>query len=186
MLIPNIRRAPAERPEHPIDLLLACHGRIRSFCATAARILDPGAASDAQVADAARAVHRYFTVAMPLHVEDEDHSIARRAAALVRPREVELALAAMDADHREVDARIARMAPSWRALFEGDGDAEVHVQILVADTEVLSTTLLRHVAMEEEILFPWLRAALPREAWGEIFAEMRARRASSFTPERSA
>ena len=70
------RRGPVE--EDAVGLLVACHARIRSFTATALRLSQAVGAEPSEVADVAGAVHRYFTVALPLHVEDEDR-VARRS-----------------------------------------------------------------------------------------------------------
>ena len=60
--------------DDPMDLLLACHGKVRHFCQLLERlsrhVLQHG--SDDQARDAAIAIGRYFTIAAPLHHEDED------------------------------------------------------------------------------------------------------------------
>jgi len=62
----------------PADLLLACHVCIRAFTALAGRLASADPAPDAEVAAAAQRVHRYHFVALPLHQEDEERSIAPR------------------------------------------------------------------------------------------------------------
>jgi len=62
----------------PADLLLACHVCIRAFTALAGRLASADPAPDAEVAAAAQRVHCYHFVALPLHQEDEERSIAPR------------------------------------------------------------------------------------------------------------
>jgi len=53
-------------PADAVALLLECHGRIRAFLAMARRVGE------------AIQVHRYFTLALPLHARDEEESILPR------------------------------------------------------------------------------------------------------------
>ena len=59
-------------PGDAVDLLLECHQRIRAFLDLADRLGPPGPDPAQAVADAAARVHRYFTLALPLHARDEE------------------------------------------------------------------------------------------------------------------
>ena len=80
--------------EDPVELLLGCHARIRTFTALAARLSSAEPAPEADVAEAARRVRRYHAVALPLHEMDEELSIAPRLQRGA-PAELGEALAAM-------------------------------------------------------------------------------------------
>src|SRR5574341_1715069 len=82
-----------------VDLLLECHQRIRSFLGLALRLGEAWAAEPAEVADAAARVHRYFALALPLHAQDEDQSIAPRLRG--RDRAVDHELEIVAREHRE-------------------------------------------------------------------------------------
>jgi hypothetical protein len=58
-----------------VDLLLACHERIRFFIDLAIRIADTTDASNEEIREAAARVVRYFSESLPLHVADEEESI---------------------------------------------------------------------------------------------------------------
>ncbi len=58
------RTADADDPE---AMLLDCHARIRNFSALSVRLASPDVAAEGEIADAAARVHRYYTVALPLH-----------------------------------------------------------------------------------------------------------------------
>ncbi|HEU5061001.1 MAG TPA: hemerythrin domain-containing protein, partial [Kofleriaceae bacterium] len=85
----------------PVDALLACHDRIRTFVALAGRAA-AGAGAPGEIAEACRRIERYFREAMPLHVADEEESILPR----LRGREAALdrALAEMHEQHSAHEA----------------------------------------------------------------------------------
>ena len=91
--------APAEAgqvgPDDPVDLLLACHMRIRHFGQLASALPGAQEAGAADVIDAAQRLHRYFTVALPLHVADEDESVRPRLDAHAPPPGLRDAMEAM-------------------------------------------------------------------------------------------
>lgn len=67
--------------DDPIELLLACHDKIRRFTALTLKLRDhlakcgPGTAIDAQAREAAQAILRYFNQAAPLHHDDEEQDL---------------------------------------------------------------------------------------------------------------
>src|SRR5688500_10721731 len=76
-VIPLRPKGPV-RPEL-IELLAACHERMRRFVRVAQSVADASPTVPAtEVADAAASVHRYFTVAFPLHGIDEEASLIPR------------------------------------------------------------------------------------------------------------
>src|SRR5690606_25886197 len=66
-----------------LELLTACHERIRRFTAMAVALTEPSAQSrpPSEVTDAADGVRRYLAVALPLHAADEELSITPRLRA---------------------------------------------------------------------------------------------------------
>lgn len=164
----------ASRASHegPVELLLACHGRIRSFTELAARLASNEPAPEAEVADAARRVHRYHVVALPLHQADEEISIAPRleGGALAEP------LAAMKREHVELDQILAGLLPLWEQLAKEPGRRGELSPRLSREVARMQALWSRHLAAEEELIFPAL-GRLPDLA--RIAEEMRARRVSS-------
>lgn len=158
--------------EGPTELLLACHGRIRSFTELAARLASDEPAPDVEVAEAARRVHRYHAVALPLHQADEELSIAPRLA-----RAVPEALAAMKREHAELDAVLAGLLPLWERLAAEPGLRRELSAALAREVARMQQLWARHLTAEEEVIFPALRllAAADLE---QIAREMRARRST--------
>src|SRR5690348_4599251 len=62
----------------PVELLLECHERIRTFIALARAAGEKPDAPAAEIADACTRVERYFSKALPLHVLDEELSVLPR------------------------------------------------------------------------------------------------------------
>jgi hypothetical protein len=144
-----------------IDDFLACHTRIRRFLTLAARLAehpDP---------EAAAAVHRYFTVALPLHAEDEDLSLAPRLSGA--SREIDDTLALMSIEHRKIDLLLAELVPRW--------SQPTTPPLLAAGAAQLAALFAPHLDREERILFPAARRLLAPADLATLREELRARRA---------
>jgi hypothetical protein len=140
--------------EDVVDLLLACHDRIRSFLAMARRIATAG--GDAR--EAAGQVRRYFAEAYPLHVADEEELLAI-------PQRVR-------DDHASHAAEVDRLVAICAAIEAG---AAVPAE-LAPLAEHLERELTEHLALEERDVFPAVRA-LPDAERAPIRDAIRARRA---------
>ena len=165
---------PSDAPE-ALRLLLDCHVRIRRFAAMAVRLARTLDAPAGQRADAAAQLQRYFRIALPLHVADEEESLAPRLRALQGDERERLgpALREMSRQHVDIEARLARVLPAWQQVEESGG---VHAGPSEGEALALCDLLLRHLALEETELFPLLARSVPA-AEGEAFVqELRARR----------
>jgi iron-sulfur cluster repair protein YtfE (RIC family) len=169
------RPRPSVTTVDAVDALLECHGRIRHFSGLALRL----AASDRSLAEdnraAAAAIKRYFAEALPLHARDEDESIAPRLAA--REPALVAVLEGLTADHRRHDR-------TTEQLIGVAGAIELEPHCLAARAAELSDVagglhedLLRHLDLEEELVFPAMRRVLAAHELETIREEMRARRA---------
>jgi hypothetical protein len=157
-----------------VDLLAACHRRIRQHIVLARRLILQGATSPAQeLRETAGQVRRYFTIALPLHIADEDLSIAPR----IRETSAELdaAVAQVASDHAEHQHMIDTLSalcgelerePARLAAVEGQ---------LAGVLDVLAPELARHLELEERIVFPAVRE-LPASVRSDLLVEVRARR----------
>src|SRR5262245_4414109 len=75
---PMLQIGRRQTEETLVGLRLACHGRIRSFLAMAVTIGERFDVPENEVAESAARVRRYFSQALPLHVEDEEESVLPR------------------------------------------------------------------------------------------------------------
>jgi hemerythrin-like domain-containing protein len=177
MLI-QLQRGPSREQldADPVHLLLDCHQRIHRFLAIALKL--PGAAGsvpDAEIADAARRVRRYFTEALPLHAQDEDESVAPRLRAVGAADAVIAAIEGVAREHAEIDRVTAQLVPAWTQLVDAPERTGEVREVLAAGAERLAELFRTHLAIEEKTVFPAV-AALDEAARRAIVAEMRKRR----------
>ena len=162
------------RPDDIVGPLLDCHARIRSFSSLARRIA-AGEGTEAEVAEAAAGVERYFRVALPLHVADEELSLRPRLLAVKGAPDVEVALDAMTEEHGAIEALVARLLPRWSALAARPGELAGLAPQLGADSAELQERCDAHLAQEERVRFPAVQEHLGADARA-VRAEMAARR----------
>lgn len=161
-------------PGDAVELLLECHGRIRAFLALAHRLAEARGETPEALADAARRVHRYFTLALPLHARDEEESLVPR----LRGREpaLEAALDAMVREHAEHQAPLGVLVGACAEVAR-DPDRQVHLAgTLVQATGELVRHFEPHLAAEEGVVFPAVRRLLDGAADAAIVKELRLRR----------
>jgi len=162
------QRSP--QPRTMREMLTDCHARIRHFCALGKRLAEGGPAE--QLREAAGELVRYFAVALPLHVRDEDENVRPRLARL-GDGALDAALAKMSAEHLESEAALVELLAAWRDIAAAADAARC------ADTARAAATLAehfeRHLRDEEAIVFPALDR-LPASEQQAIVAEMQARR----------
>jgi iron-sulfur cluster repair protein YtfE (RIC family) len=137
-----------------VDLLAACHERIRKFSAMACAIAK-GQGADSR--EAAGAVRRYFAEAFPLHVADEEELL-------------ELPQRIHD-EHISHAPRIERLV-ALCAQIEAGGPVPAELGPLA---EKLRIELDEHLAIEERDVFPAIRA-LPDDVRARMRDAIRARR----------
>ena len=118
---------------------------------------------------------RYFRVALPLHVADEELSIRPRLLAAPAAPAVRLALDAMTQEHAAIDALVTALLPRWAALAAGPGELASLAPALAEDCADLRRRFDAHLEQEERTLFPAVREHLGAASLA-IRAEMAARR----------
>jgi len=164
--------------EDAIGLLVACHTRIRSFTQTALRLSQAGRAPVNEIADAAAAVHRYFTVALPLHVQDEDISLAERLAPVATEAVLE-DLVLLAGQHREIEALVDELVPQWHALMNEPRRLAKMAPSLQEDTMRLDELFQEHLALEEQRVFPASKTLMTIPEQLALAKDIRDRRARS-------
>lgn len=163
--------------EDAVALLVECHERIRTFLALARRVAEAREPDREEVRQAAGRVSRYFTQALPLHAEDEEHSVLPR----LRGREpaVDAELETMLREHVEHERPMRRLVDACDALARDPGrHGELAGTIGEAGAE-LERHFAAHLRREEEVIFPAIRRFLDPRADAELVREIRARRGVS-------
>ena len=170
-MLKKIGERETKRPDLQQNLL-DCHDRIRKFTALALRLGQPAPVEE--VAEAGAAVRRYFTIALPLHSQDEELSLAPRLR-VSAPALAEL-LDKMANEHTPIHQTIADLDPLWQSVIAEPARQKEMAGRLRAPASWLSELFEAHLRPEEEIIFPQMIELLSPEATAEILAEMRARR----------
>ncbi len=179
----HIARMVAARPSNPmlvrlgqraegedvVDLLVACHGRIRWFSRLARELAQADAAGD-DVRETARQIHRYFAIAFPLHVADEEELVAPRLRANERE-----AIATMCSEHAAHERHVARLVELCAEIEREPGVLAGRRTELAGLADRLIGELEAHLVLEEQKIFPALRR-LPIDERNAIRDAMRLRR----------
>ncbi|MCC6377960.1 MAG: hemerythrin domain-containing protein [Burkholderiales bacterium] len=157
--------------DEPLEMLAACHGRIRKQLATLARLGRhlPEHGHDADARAAARAILRYFDSAALKHHEDEERSVLPRLAQ--RDLEARALAARIAGEHAELAARWRRLRPLLCGIAAGQ--RAVMPPRLVAE---VAAHYDRHMELEESVLIPLARERLTVEELRTIGEEMAERR----------
>lgn len=155
-----------------VELLLECHGRIRGFVALAETIGQEPAGTAAETIDGCARCMRYFTEALPLHVEDEEVSLLPRLHGL-RP-ELDLVLATMERQHSEHEPVLQALLGALAAVRGAPDNPLLRPRLAEVAAE-LRREFEAHLAAEETVIFPAVRA-LPPATQADILTELRMRR----------
>ncbi len=160
--------------ETPVGMLSACHTRIREHIALARRLsLARGYSAD-DIHEAALRVARYFSIGLPLHMEDEDLSIAPRLVE-VNPI-LEITIDVLESQHRSHEPIIEWLVSLCKRIERAPAELENVRDILSQTTELLAPLFDTHLEIEEQVVFPAI-TRLPASEQQAIAREIRARRA---------
>jgi hemerythrin-like domain-containing protein len=166
---------PPPRSEDVPDALIDCHAKMRQFTALALELSLREGVGEEEVREVAARVHRYFTVALPLHEEDEESSLFPRL--LARAPELEGTISSLRQDHEAHARQVAELLGVCAVLKAQPERAEALKGELASAAQALAETWKHHLASEEKDVFPKVTTALDAEERAAIREEMRARRA---------
>jgi iron-sulfur cluster repair protein YtfE (RIC family) len=174
VMMQTIGRGPRQVNHDLVDLLLECHERIRAFGALARKLGEQSDFGSDDVVEASLGVVRYFTQALPLHVQDEEQSILPRLKG--KQPAVDAALAQMQAQHASHQRPLERVVAicgdlARRATGAPELGAELH-----GLAQRLERELLEHLELEETVIFPAITLHLSADEQAAIVRELRARR----------
>lgn len=137
------------RIDDPVEMLQACHEKVRRFATLAQRLRDHVAAhgADAQARSAAEAVLRYFDIAAVLHHEDEERDFfpaLRRAGDAGLARSID----ELQAEHDELAQSWQRLRPWLQAVAAGKALPAP------AEVDLFAQAYCRHADREESEVYP--------------------------------
>ena len=171
----TLPRSPNLPPEDALELLTACHVRVRHFAAAAVKLAHPQAAPPEEVRLSANGVYRYLSVSLPLHEADEEDTLRPRLDAVADDR-VRHALIAMHDQHQAIDELIERLLPLLLLLERNPAAIHDAGPEMCSITKALQEVFDAHLKLEEEAIFPAIRQLLTESEQAVMLAEMRQRR----------
>ncbi len=163
------------KSEDAVDLLIGCHQRIRHFTEVATKLAHAQGANPEEIRQAAASVHRYYSVSLPLHEADEEQSLRPRLDA-VGDEKIQHALLAMTDQHMAIDDLLERLLPLLQMVQNNPQSIHAAGAEMCSITAALDEMFRAHLKLEEEIIFPAIRSALPPAAQAEMLHEMQERR----------
>ncbi|MCC6681460.1 MAG: hemerythrin domain-containing protein [Phycisphaeraceae bacterium] len=176
----TIGQTPDAGFDQPLKLLSDCHRRIEKFLNILIHIAEErrGDALDSEHRDALEAALRYFKNAAPWHTRDEEDSLFPRMRQSDDPRvrAVMKQIDALEDDHVAADAQHARVEELGRCwLVAGRLDTS-DVTALRNRLVALRETYRRHIAEEDDMIFPLAGEVLSGSQLNRIGREMAQRR----------
>ena len=170
----SAKHSPA--PSGPLEMLQGCHDRIRHFIQLSRTLAEAQETSQDQIAEAAGAIFRYFSHALPLHEADENETLfprLRDAAPLGSP--LREAAWTMIEQHRTIDELVAELLSLCGSIRRHPehlpGLARQLQHVAIALDEIFAS----HLQMEERVIFPAV-AQLPAQELEAMSREMQERR----------
>jgi iron-sulfur cluster repair protein YtfE (RIC family) len=163
------------KTEDAVDLLIGCHQRIRHFTGVAVKLAHAQGTTPEEVAQAAAAAHRYYTVSLPLHEADEEETVRPRLD-VVGDEKLRHALLAMTDQHLAIDELLERLLPLLAMVRNNPQTIHAAGSEMCSITKALDEMFRAHLQLEEEVIFPAIRGVLPENARAEMLSEMQGRR----------
>lgn len=149
--------------DDPLEMLLACHRRIEKQLETLKRLRAhvDSRTVDAEASSAAQSVLRYFLKSATQHHEDEEKDLfpllEKRITDSAERARFDALRAALEQDHREIEAHWARLKKPLEAIAEG-----LTRSLPAGDVHAFIAAYARHILVEEaaiqEFFERWLDA----------------------------
>lgn len=135
--------------DDPIELLQACHDKVRRFAGLTLRLRAHVAerGPDAQAQEAARSILRYFDMAAPLHHDDEDRDLFPALRSLAQP-ELTNCIDELQAQHESLGHLWHALRPWLNATAEGQACPPP------AEVDEFAVAYPAHAAREEAEIYP--------------------------------
>lgn len=180
----QIGQKPSPTFAQPLELLSDCHRRVESFLRALVLVAEQarGGELNSRQREALETALRYFREAAPKHTADEEESLFPR----MRQQGGKLAdaalekLAKLEADHvaaRPAHDAVERLGSQW--LEQGTLES-IEADELLGHLRRLESIYTRHIAIEDQEVFPLAGQVLDSAGLEQVGREMAARRGQSF------
>jgi hemerythrin-like domain-containing protein len=167
-----IGAAPAPSFDTPLEMLLACHGRIQAQCTTLKKLYMHLAehGCDLQAQQAATAILRYFDTAGVHHHHDEENDLFPLLLATTST-EASILITRLLAEHKKMEAAWQALRPYLSKIAIGQA-ANLDNASTIHFIEVYD----RHIALENTQLLPLARRLLTLKQLEQMGRNMAIRR----------
>ena len=180
----QIGQKPSPTFQQPLELLSDCHRRVESFLRALILVAEQarGGELNPPQREALETALRYFREAAPKHTADEEESLFPRMRALGDGPTCE-ALAkiqALEADHQiaKVGHDVAeQLGRKW--LVAGQLSVD-EISRLLGSLRELQSIYERHIAVEDNEIFPLAKRVLDSRTLSDVGREMAERRGQNF------
>jgi hemerythrin-like domain-containing protein len=158
--------------DDPLEMLLACHGRIQAQCATLRKLQQhlPIHGCDAQAQQAAKAILRYFDSAGQHHHQDEEQDLFPQLLATT-DSVVHALVQRLLIEHKDMESAWRKLHPLLFLIAEGKADTLDH-----SIAEELIRVYDEHIVIENGQLLPLAKTLLIPAQLEIIGRSMAARR----------
>ena len=176
----QINRRPDHDFDEPLGLLSDCHRRIEHFLDTLIAVHTKARGESLSAGDrsALEGALQYFKSAAPRHTADEEESLFPRLRESGDPAAIQ-ALSVIDRlehDHDEANAHHEAVDALVRQWLKAGSLAAAESAELGERLSALRTLYRRHIAVEDQELFPAAARVLNDQQIGQIGHEMAVRR----------
>lgn len=162
--------------DHPLEMLAACHDRIKAQCDTLQRLAVhlPAHGADAQAQQAASNILRYFDSAGRHHREDEEHDLFPRVIAAANDQGAErvaLLVAQLNREHEEIERLWLELRDAVELIAHGE-----NVVLDPLKVNQFCGAYRAHMAVEDANMIPLAHRLLTAESAAALGAAMARRR----------
>ncbi len=167
---------PTASTEAPLEMLAACHIRIKSQCKTLQRLSShlPRHGSDTQAQQAAHNILRYFDTAAVHHHEDEEDDLFPVLLELAQEDDVAILKELTEklrAEHRDMEAHWQALRKPLMVIAQGQP-----ATLSPHRVDQFIHAYHQHIALEEAELLPMAQRLLGKAELDKIGQAMRKRR----------
>lgn len=180
----QIGQKPSPTFQQPLELLSDCHRRVESFLRALILVAEQarGGELNPPQREALATALRYFREAAPRHTADEEESLFPRMRELKQTaaREAFAKIQSLEADHQLAKGShdaVEKLGQSWLSTGSLASD---EMDELLQHLRQLESIYTRHIAIEDNEIFPLAARLLDAETLKEVGGEMAARRGQKF------
>lgn len=163
--------------DNPLEMLLACHGKIQSQCATLRKLPQhlSSHGCDTQAQQAAQAILRYFDTAGQNHHDDEEQDLF--PCLLATPNtEIHKLIARLLDEHKMLNAAWQQLRPLLVGIAEGRA-----TELDIKSAEHFIQVHDHHISLENTQLLPQAAKLLDQMQLEALGRSMAARRGVVFS-----